>query len=102
MTNYTIFHHIKHKRGLVFVENDHFDVFVEEISAIVQKFPQPWVAWVVVFACLVPVGNVHLHVQRMHDMRSPSQAEVTMGLAQAGFPVEVGVLPIGEPPVGGS
>ena len=46
----------------------------------------------------VSVGSVHPHAQRMHDMRSSSQVEVAMGLAQAGVAVEVGVLPIGEPP----
>ena len=50
----------------------------------------------------VPVGSVHLLVKRMHDMRSPSQVKLAMGLAHAGVPMEVGVLPSGEPPPGGS
>ena len=42
----------------------------------------------------VPLGSVHLHVQRMHDIRTPTQVKAAMGLAQAGVAVEVGVLPI--------
>ena len=34
-------------------------------------------------------------------MRSPSQGEVAMGVAQADVVLEVWVLPIGEPPAGG-
>ena len=39
-----------HKRGHVFVGNNQFGGFVEEISAIIQKFPRPWVAWVARFS----------------------------------------------------
>ena len=46
-------------------------------------------------------SSVHLYIQRMHDMRSPSQGEVAMGVAQADVALEVGVLPIGDPPAGG-
>ena len=38
--------HKVHKRGLVSVENILFVGFAEDISAIVIKFPRPWVEWV--------------------------------------------------------
>ena len=34
---------------IFFIENHHFVGFVEEISAIIKKFPRPWVAWVARF-----------------------------------------------------
>ena len=43
----------------------------------------------------VPVASV------LHNMISPSQVEMAMGLAQAGVAVEVWVLPNAEPPAGG-
>ena len=49
LTKYTWFHHFRHKRGLVFIENNPFVGFVWEISAIIKKFPRPWVAWVARF-----------------------------------------------------
>ena len=45
---------------------------------------------------------VHLLVQRMYDMRSPSQIKVVMILAQVGVPVETGVHPSRDPPLVGS
>ena len=50
LTKYTLFHYFKHNRGLVFIENNHFARFLEEISTINNKFPQPWVAWVARFS----------------------------------------------------
>jgi len=50
LTKYTLFHHFKHKKGLVYIENNHFVGSVEEISAIIKKFPRPWVAWVARFS----------------------------------------------------
>ena len=35
-------------------------------------------------------------------MSSPHQVQVAMGLDQVGLALKVGVLPIGEPPTGGS
>ena len=53
MTKYTLFHHYKHKKGLVCIENNHFVGFKEEISAIIKKFPRPWVMWVARFSMSV-------------------------------------------------
>ena len=50
LTKYTLFHYFKHNRGLVFIKNNHFARFLEEISTINNKFPQPWVAWVAHFS----------------------------------------------------
>ena len=50
LTKYTLFHYFKHNRGLVFIENNHFARFLEEISTINTKFSQPWVAWVAHFS----------------------------------------------------
>ena len=50
----------------------------------------------------VLVDSVHLHIQRMQDMRSPIQVEVAMCVDKVGIAVElgIGILPIGEPPTG--
>ena len=45
LTKLTLFHHFKHKRGLVYIENNYFVQFMEEISTIIEKFPQSWVPW---------------------------------------------------------
>ena len=53
MTKYTLFHHFKHKKSLVYIENNPFVGSVEEISAIIKEFPRPWVAWVACFSMSV-------------------------------------------------
>ena len=37
-------------RGFIFLENNRFVQFIAEISTIIRKFPQPWVAWVAHFS----------------------------------------------------
>ena len=61
LTKYTLFHYFKHNRGLVFIENNHFARFLEEISTINNKFPQPWVAWVAHFSMSVGLTHVTDH-----------------------------------------
>ena len=40
----------KAQKILGFIEKKHFVGFGEEISAILKKFPRPWVAWVARFS----------------------------------------------------
>ena len=46
LTKFTLFHQFKHKRGLVYIENNHFVQFMKEISTIYKKFKRPCVPWV--------------------------------------------------------
>ena len=57
----TLFHHFKLRKVLVFIENYLFVQYLEEISAIIKKFPRPWVAWVARVARFSMSANMHMH-----------------------------------------
>ena len=62
LTKFTVFHHFKHKRGLVHIEYNHFIQFMEVISTIIKKFPRPKVPW-------VPHLSMSIQIYQKQDMK---------------------------------